>query len=250
MIPGTTLAHVRVAAFSQNVTRDLQIALSQMDQQHATGVILDLRNDAGGLLDESIGVASQFLSSGNVLLTKDATGKQTASAVRPGGQATKIPMVILINQGTASASEIVTGALQDAKRGTVIGDKTFGTGTVLIPFLLSDGSSLLLATEEWLTPAGRVIWHNGLEPDIPVDLPNGIAPLVPEGERNLTADQIKASQDSQLLKAIEVLSQDAPKSTTPLGSVPLSQPLSPIQAEQVAMPAWAQPFKLQIVSVH
>jgi carboxyl-terminal processing protease len=250
MVPGTTLAHVRVAAFSQNVTRDLQAALSQMDQQHATGVILDLRNDAGGLLDESIGVASQFLSGGNVLLTKDVTGKQTASAVRPGGQATKIPMVILINQGTASASEIVTGALQDAKRGTVIGDKTFGTGTVLVPFPLSDGSSLLLATEEWLTPAGRVIWHNGLQPDVPVALPSGIAPLTPEGERGMTADQVKSSQDSQLLKAIELLSQEAPKSATPLGSVPLSQPLSPIQAEQVAMPAWTQPFKLQGVSVY
>lgn len=214
MIPGTTIAHVRIAAFSQNVTKDLQAALQQIDQQHATGLILDLRNNGGGLLDESIGVASQFLSSGNVLETKNAAGKITFTPVRPGGLATQIPMVVLTNQGTASASEIVTGALQDAKRATIIGEKTFGTGTVLNSFPLADGSALLLATEEWLTPKGRVIWHNGLTPDITVSLPSSVNPLTPEGERGMTAAQINSSQDTQLLKAIQVLSKPASSSST------------------------------------
>ncbi len=116
-------------------------------------------------------------------------------------------MVVLTNQGTASASEIVTGALQDAGRATVGGEKTFGTGTVLNSFPLSDGSALLLATEEWLTPKGRVIWHNGLQPDVPVTLPANAYPLTPEIERSMTPAQITSSQDTQLLKALQVLSQ-------------------------------------------
>ena len=90
-----------------------------------------------------------------------------------------IPMVVLVDQGTASAAEIVAGALQDAGRATVVGETTFGTGTVLQEFPLSDGSVLLLAVEEWLTPKGRVIWHQGLDPDITVALPSDAEPLLP-----------------------------------------------------------------------
>ena len=159
MLPGTTIADVRIAGFSQGVTNDLRTALKQIQAQGATGIVLDLRNDPGGLLDEAIGVTSQFLGSGNVLLVKDAQGQEQAIPVRSGGLAVNIPMVVLVNQGTASAAEIVSGALQDAHRATVIGETTFGTGTVLNGFSLSDGSQILLATEEWLTPNGRVIWH-------------------------------------------------------------------------------------------
>lgn len=205
MLPGTKVAHLRIAAFSQGVTGDLKNALTQIKAQGATGIILDLRNDPGGLLDEAIGVASQFLTSGDVLLEKDAQGNVTHVAVRPGGEAPNIPMVVLVNQGTASAAEIVAGALQDQNRATVVGETTFGTGTVLQEFPLSDGSSLLLATQEWLTPKGRVIWHQGIKPDQTVSLAANATILVPESERNMTAQQLNASDDAQLLAALKIL---------------------------------------------
>ena len=185
MLPGTSIADIRIAAFSQGVTNDLRTALKQIQAQGATSIILDLRNDPGGLLDESIGVTSQFLGNGNVLLVKDAQGQEQAIPVRSGGLAVNIPVVVLVNQGTASAAEIVAGALQDAHRATLIGQTTFGTGTVLNNFSLSDGSQILLATEEWLTPAGRVIWHKGIAPDVSVDLATTVNLFLPEiGEWN------------------------------------------------------------------
>jgi len=123
--------------------------------------------------------------------------------------ATDLPMVVLINGGTASAAEITAGALQDAHRATLVGETTFGTGTVLNEFHLSDGSALLLATEEWLTPAGRVIWHKGIAPDVTVSLLTNVAPLIPEAEQGMTTDQLHASGDEQLLQAIDVLSPPA-----------------------------------------
>jgi carboxyl-terminal processing protease len=207
MLPGTTIAHLRIAAFSQGVTVELKKALLQILAKGATGIVLDLRNDPGGLLDEAVGVASQFLGSGNVLLVKNAQGDQQPIEVKPGGIALDIPIVVLVNQGTGSASEIVAGALQDAHRGTLIGETTFGTGTVLQGFALSDGSQVLLATEEWLTPSGRVIWHKGVTPDVVVSLQANVIPLEPGAEKSLTAAQLQNSQDLQLLKAIDELSQ-------------------------------------------
>jgi carboxyl-terminal processing protease len=206
-LPGTTVAHVRIAAFSQGVTDDLKKALSEVRAQGMTGVILDLRNDPGGLLDEVVGVASQFLKDGNVLLEQDAEGKTTPVPVQPMGAVTDLPMVVLINGGTASAAEILAGALQDAHRATLEGETTFGTGTVLSQFHLSDGSALLLATEEWLTPAGRVIWHHGISPDVASTLAKDAIPLLPEGESTLTAAQLQTSTDAQLLRALDLLSQ-------------------------------------------
>jgi carboxyl-terminal processing protease len=206
MLPGTTIADIRIAGFSQGVTNDLRTALKQIQAQGATGIVLDLRNNPGGLLDEAIGVTSQFLGSGNVLLVKNAQGQQQAIQVKPGGLAVNIPMVVLVNQGSASAAEIVTGALQDAHRATVIGETTFGTGTVLNGFPLSDGSQILLATEEWLTPNGRVIWHKGLAPDVQVSLASTVTLFVPEAGKGMTAAQLQSSQDAQLLKAINKLS--------------------------------------------
>ncbi len=206
MLPGTTIADVRIAGFSQGVTNDLRTALKQILAQGATGIVLDLRNDPGGLLDEAIGVTSQFLGSGNVLLEMNAQGQEQSVAVKPGGLAVDIPMVVLVNQGTASAAEIVSGALQDAHRATVIGETTFGTGTVLNGFPLTDGSQILLATQEWLTPNGRVIWHKGIVPDVTISLDSTVSPFVPEAGKGMTSAQLQSSGDAQLLKAISELS--------------------------------------------
>ncbi len=210
-IPGTNYADLRIAAFSSNVGKETVQALQQIQQQGLKGVILDLRNNPGGLLQESVTVASQFLNDGNVLEQKDASGKITVQPIEPGGVATNIPMVVLINEGTASAAEIVSGAIQDAQRAQLIGQTTFGTGTVLLPFRLSDGSEILLATEEWLTPKGRVIWHQGVNPDVAVVLDPNTIPITPEALQSMTVDQVKTASDAQFQKALELLSGSALK---------------------------------------
>ena len=207
MLPGTTIAHLRLAGFSQGVTQELQKTLQEIQAQGGTGLILDLRNNPGGLLSEAVGIASQFLTEGNVLLERNAEGEVKPIPVESGGVAPTVPMVVLINGGTASAAEIVSGALQDAHRAELVGETTFGTGTVLNEFPLSDGSALSLATEEWLTPSGGSIWHHGISPDIQVSLPVNITPLVPEAEQDITRTQLTASGDEQLLRALEILGQ-------------------------------------------
>lgn len=204
IVEGSGIAHLRVAAFSRGVSAETKKALQEIIRAKPKAIILDLRNNPGGLLDEAVEVASQFLSEGNVLLRKDAEGKIETEAVVRGGLATDIPLVVLINLGTASGSEITAGAIQDAKRGQLVGEKTFGTGTVLREFTLSDGSAMLLAIEEWLTPNGRAIWKQGLEPDETASLPLNVAPVYPSSGRALTVEQIRTLGDTQLLRAIEL----------------------------------------------
>jgi len=207
-LPGTSIAHVRVTSFDAGVTKDLRKALQAIQHEKLNGIILDLRNNPGGLLDEAIGVASQFLSDGCVLQAKNAKGELEPVAVEKGGLATDIPLWVLINEGSASAAEIVAGALQDAQRSDLIGQTTFGTGTVLQEFKLRDGSALLLAVEEWLTPNGRSFWHKGIKPQFEVPLGPEITPLFPEAERGLTPDQLQASDDRQLLTALRLTSSE------------------------------------------
>ncbi len=196
-LPGTTLADVHLAGFNKGCADDLKKALAAIQREHLTGIILDLRNNPGGLLDEAVKVASQFLPTGIVVKVKDAAGQITNLPVTAGGLATKLPLVVLVNTGTASAAEIVAGALQDAHRGPVVGEKTFGTGTVLNEFPLSDGSALLLAVEEWLTPAGHLIWHKGIAPDEPVALAPNQLPDFPDGQPH--------GADAQLERAVRLL---------------------------------------------
>jgi carboxyl-terminal processing protease len=117
-------------------------------------------------------------------------------------------MVVLINQGSASAAEITAGALQDYERATLVGQTTFGTGTVLNNFRLSDGSALLLATEMWLTPKGREIWHQGIAPDVEVELPPDVMPSIPEAERDLTKESLRQIDDAQLKEGLRILQEE------------------------------------------
>jgi carboxyl-terminal processing protease len=204
-IPGTNFADVRLSGFNAGASSDLIKALNQIQGEHMAGIVLDMRSNPGGLLDEAVNVASQFLTSGKVLEEKNAKGEITPVQVKSGGVAPKIPMVVLIDNGTASAAEIVAGALQDNHRATLVGQTTFGTGTVLLEFPLSDGSALLLATQEWLTPSGHSIWHQGITPNVQVSLPTGASALGPDALKNMTAAQFKASQDEQMLKAVDLL---------------------------------------------
>jgi carboxyl-terminal processing protease len=204
-LPGTSIAHLRIARFDDGSGDDVRQALIAMRRQAIRGIILDLRNNPGGILDEAVIVASQFLDHGAVLQAKDAQGRVSPIPVEKGGVATDLPVSVLINEGSASASEIVAGALKDARRATLVGEKTFGTGTVLNEFRLSDGSVLLLAVEEWLTPNGTSFWHKGIEPDLAVSLPANQESLRPTSERAMNESQLRSSGDLQLLRALDRL---------------------------------------------
>lgn len=204
-LPGTTIAHLRLASFSKGTSADLDKALLAIKTQGDTGIILDLRDNPGGLLDEAVSVTSRFIRSGNVLQEKDINAKITVVPVQSSAVTTDLPLVILINQGTASAAEIVSGALEDAGRAQLVGETTFGTGTVLVPFPLPDGSEIVLAIQEWLTPSGKTIWHTGLTPGKVISLPAGVSPLFPEAESGLTAQQLQSNTDQQLLNALALL---------------------------------------------
>jgi carboxyl-terminal processing protease len=204
-LPGTRVAYVRISAFGEGASADLRGTLSEIQTREKDGVILDLRNNPGGLLSEAIGVASQLVENGNVLFYRDAAGEISPEPVKEGVQATGMPMVALANAGTASAAEIVVGALQDHERAAVVGETTSGAGTVLTPFTLSDGSLLLLAVEEWLTPDRRVIWQEGLVPDIEVSLPPDAEPIDLSRHVELTEREFEQSADAQLFRALELL---------------------------------------------
>ncbi|HZT99188.1 MAG TPA: S41 family peptidase, partial [Ktedonobacteraceae bacterium] len=168
-------------------------------------------DDPGGYLNEAINTASEFIKSGNVLLEQDSSGHRTPVAVTGNPIDTSDSIVVLTNSNTASAAEIVTGALKDNHRAAVIGDPaTFGTGTVLQEFPLADGSAILLGTQEWLTPNGQFIRDKGItpsSPDLVVKLGPNAFPLSPTDENaaNMTEQQILNSSDAQLVKAINYL---------------------------------------------
>jgi carboxyl-terminal processing protease len=138
---------------------------------------------------------------GTVYQSIDRSGNVKDIPVQAGGLATSMPVVVLANGNTASAAEIVTGAIQDAGRGQVVGEKTFGTGTVLGRFELADGSVLRIGTERWQTRNGHPIWHEGLDPNVTVALGQNVVPLTPDDVHGMTAAQLAGSTAAQLLKA-------------------------------------------------
>lgn len=205
MLPGTDVALIRLSQFSADATEELIEAVREAEAAGATRLIMDVRNNPGGLLRQAISVTSQFLTDGNVLQQEDADGKRQVFPVREGGIATDIPMVVLINRGSASSSEIFAGAMQDHERAIVVGETTFGTGTVLQPFRLNDGSTLMLGTSQWLTADGRLIRKRGIEPDVTIELPIGTQLLSPSVVKGLSIQEFLESEDAQLLKALELL---------------------------------------------
>jgi carboxyl-terminal processing protease len=205
LLPNTKIVQLRIAAFDKGVGSDLRKTLIEIKKERVSGLVLDLRNNPGGLLDEAVDCASEFLKGGNVFLEKNAGGVEKPVPAKPGGEAMDIPLVVLVNAGTASGAEIVAGALRDAHRASLVGETTFGTGTVLSEFKLADGSALLLAIEEWLTPSGDVIWHKGITPNVVLALAPGASPVFPETDRAMSVEQLHDSGDAQLLRALELL---------------------------------------------
>jgi len=164
------LGYVSISLFTERTNDELDTALKDLKAQEATRLILDLRNNSGGLLETSIDVASQFIPDGIVLYEQRRDQEEKSYPARRGGKATDIPLVVLVNAGTASASEIVAGAIQDSGRGILIGENTFGKGSVQLVYDLSDQSSLHVTVAHWFTPDRHEITGNGLTPDIVVPL--------------------------------------------------------------------------------
>ena len=167
---GQGLGYISDSLFTERTNEELETALKELNAQGATRMILDLRNNSGGLLQTAIDVASQFLSDGVVLYEQRRDQEEKSYPVQGGGKATDIPLVVLVNAGTASASEIVAGAIQDSDRGVLIGENTFGKGSVQLVYDLSDQSSLHVTVAQWFTPNRHEITGNGLTPDIIVPL--------------------------------------------------------------------------------
>lgn len=184
------IAYLKLFEFSAEATSKLRTDLQSLLAEEPRGLIFDLRNNPGGFLDVAIEVGSQFVGEGSIVVEKLKDGQDRDYPARRGGLATDIPLVVLVNGGTASASEIVAGAIQDTSRGILIGEKTFGKGSVQLSHNLSDSSELRVTSAYWFTPKGRAIHEEGLTPDIQVDI---------------TEEDIEADRDPQLQRAIEYL---------------------------------------------
>nr|CRH07356.1 Carboxy-terminal-processing protease precursor (C-terminal-processing protease) [Candidatus Magnetococcus massalia] len=167
------LGYVRITSFNEQARPLLERAINDIRRQHKgelRGMVLDLRNDPGGLLDQAVQVSDAFLESGRIVYTKGRIpGKDLSFDAHPGDLLQGAPVVVLINSGSASASEIVAGALQDHKRGIIMGTQSFGKGSVQTIMPLSDGSGVRLTTALYYTPSGRSIQAKGITPDILVE---------------------------------------------------------------------------------
>ncbi len=164
-----SLGYVQVSLFTGRTPDELKAALGELKARNVQGLILDLRGNTGGLLQESVQVANAFVGSGPLVFEDDKQGETIFNA-QANAVLTALPLAVLVNDHTASGAELVAGAIQDAKRGVLIGQKTYGKGTVQEIFPLSDGSSLHVTSAAWLTPDHRALDTVGLQPDIPVEV--------------------------------------------------------------------------------
>lgn len=184
------VGYIRLHDFSTPASDRLQQALQELLEQEPRGIILDLRSNPGGWLEQAIAVADLFLDDGAILVERWSDGTEHEFTATPGQLGEDVSLVVLVDGGTASAAEIVAGALQDRERAILIGQTTFGKGSVQRPFTLSDGSELRVTTALWFTPDKQVIQGVGLTPDIDVPWP----------EEGLEPDQ-----DPQLERAVQHL---------------------------------------------
>jgi carboxyl-terminal processing protease len=164
-----SIAYIRLTQFQESTAKDLSKAIKSLREQKLQGTILDLRNNPGGLLTAAVDVSEQFLPAGKLIVyIKGRDGRKDEYLSRSKDTPDEQPMIVLVNEGSASASEIVAGALQDWGRAAIIGTTTFGKGSVQTILPLADGSGLRLTTAKYYTPKGRSIQSTGITPDIVV----------------------------------------------------------------------------------
>ncbi len=198
------LGYVKITQFKQNTAQDVRDAFRTLIDEGARGFALDLRNNGGGLLNGAVEICDMFLNGGLVVGLRGRVERANDEIYANPGTLTSLPMVVLINEGSASASEIVAGALSDRGRALSVGKKTFGKGSVQTLFSLTDGSGLYVTIARYHTPSGRVIDHVGLEPDVEV-----------EGE--VTKEKEK---DEQLKRALQELKDIISGKTAPMQKLP------------------------------
>jgi carboxyl-terminal processing protease len=184
------IVYIQITFFSERTSTEIVAVLKEVLAQNIAGIILDLRDNPGGPVNSAVSVASQFLKEGTVLYAVDSNGKKQTWSVERGGLATGQPLMVLVNSSSASASEVVAGALQDYGRAVIIGTQTFGKGSINLLKDLSDGSAIYITIGRWFTPNGRQIEGQGLTPDIIIDR---------------TGDEIAQGKDPQLDRAVEYL---------------------------------------------
>jgi len=165
------MAYIAITHFSDRTAEELSLAMETVNQQGAAGIIVDLRGNLGGPLDSAVDVAGFFLEEGVVVVdVVDNEGHHDVYSVRPGGMTTDLPLVVLVDEYSASGSEVLAGALQDYGRATIAGTRTFGKGSVNVLHQLGDGSGLYITVGRWFTPSGRLIEGEGIYPDYELEL--------------------------------------------------------------------------------
>ena len=184
------IGYIQIQEFSRRTAQELDSAIKAEVARGVKGLIVDVRYNGGGLLDTTVSSADLFLDNGTILTERDQSGRETDFVAKQGQTAPNIPIVVLQNRFSASASEVLAAALQENDRATIVGEKSFGKGTVNSPRELSDGGALYVTIAEWLTPNGRLINNVGVAPDIEV-IPTDL--------------EIDQRLDPQVFKAIEVL---------------------------------------------
>jgi carboxyl-terminal processing protease len=207
------IGYVHIAQFDEKTSVELEAALNQLKRQGMKGLVLDLRWNPGGLLEQAVGVSEKFLSSGQLVVSTEGRRTVEKYFAKGGDELKNIPVVVLVNHGSASAAEIVTGCLQDLHRAVVLGEKTFGKGSVQTIFPLDDGSALKLTVAKYYTPSHKVIHQQGITPDISVPISDAqeaalMLQRIPGGAEGLPAAQraeIRAVRDEQLLRAQDLL---------------------------------------------
>jgi len=199
------VGYIRLNQFSANAADEMREAIQDLEQKGATGYILDLRSNPGGLLYASIDIARMWMQDGVIVATVDRQGVSERERANNTALTDK-PLVILVDGGSASASEILSGALQDNKRALLIGSKTFGKGLVQSVRGLGDGSGLAVTVAKYLTPSGRDINHEGIAPDVVIDLTDKQREALSQNR-----DQIGTSADPQYVKSLEILAQQVAK---------------------------------------
>jgi len=166
---GEKVGYIRLKQFNANAAKEMRTAIRELEAEGVDGYVLDLRSNPGGLLEASVDIARQWLDEGTIVSTQTRSGIQDVRRAT-GSALTQQPVVVLVNEGSASASEILSGALQENNRAQLVGQTTFGKGLVQSVRGLSDGSGLTVTIAKYLTPKGTDIHKNGINPDIPVEL--------------------------------------------------------------------------------
>jgi carboxyl-terminal processing protease len=207
----TDVGYIYIREFNQPTLDEFRDAMDEVIASGARGLVLDMRNNPGGLLSTTVEIADEFLDEGIILSERERNGDESSFSASEGGVATEIPVVVLLNRFSASGSEVLGAALQENGRATIVGETSFGKGTVNIASDLSDGGQMYVSVAQWLTPNGTVIDRVGIRPDVPVALSD---------------EDVDLRRDTQLFKALDILRGTAFTPEAALTPQPQATPLA------------------------